>query len=361
MTDKIALVLHADADETYAAALAVALAPMRAIATSLAKARELTFGAGARCVVVWTPAAVEDCAKQLSATAGVGDAAICLPSEVVAICLRGAAVADAFKPGTRVLIGSENPREDALIIRDALAQLENFNADAPGDGRSKSYRAAMDGGHKPGFSDKPNPAAKLMARSAFGMAATIAVVAFASQYIGSRARATAATSDDLAVAASTEPDHGLVDEARAEGEEAALSTASSEAEAPAPIHEVQRPVARLASSAASLPEPSLSGESPVSETGFHALTTNEVTAPLLSSASSASDAQLVFESSPNPAANEAGQESLMDTSEGADPQSEQSASPMPKKAPERASHDAARASERAPADRAGKHQSVETT
>lgn len=229
MADRIALVLHEDADEKYAAALAAALTPVRAITTAFAKARDLKLGAGATCVIVWTPAVADDRAKDLEEFVGVVEPGACLPSGVIGVCLPGAAPPEIFaRTGVRTLVGNGNPDEDAAAARESLTQLEALDADSPAHARSRSYRAAMGGAHRAGFSANSKPAARLMARSAVGMAATIAVVAFASQYIGSRARAAAAPSDDLAEAAAGSvegSESGLSAERSQEGE--AFETASN--------------------------------------------------------------------------------------------------------------------------------------
>lgn len=183
MSNKIALVMHDDAHEEYAAALAAALTPVRAITTSFAKARELTFGSGAACVMVCPPAP--------DASGFAHDVAAHLSRDAVAICFGDAALPKALlDAGARAVRGGADVAADAKLVAKLLS--EPADDDLAG---LKTHRVAMGGS---GAAVAPsnggeNRVARLATRSVFGMAVTVAVVGVASQYIGARARANVAT------------------------------------------------------------------------------------------------------------------------------------------------------------------------
>lgn len=169
MADGISFVLHAAADEAYATALAGGLGALP-LKLEPGRASSLQFGQGVVCIVVWS----EALRPQSEALLGA------LSSGVVQVVRTGdAALPDAWA------------RFDVIDARDAEADAETLAA------ISQTHRvAAFDrsaqlqgaaGGHKQRFA----------ARSAYGMAATLAVASLVTPFIMDRAQATDASGAGL--------------------------------------------------------------------------------------------------------------------------------------------------------------------
>ncbi len=161
MSDAISFVLHAPADEAYAASLAgeIGALPLK---LEPGRTSSLQFGAGVVCIVVWSHAM----APQGEALLGA------LTSGVVLIArVNNAALPqgwDAFE-----VIDARAPAADAAELNAIIAmhRVTAFNRDAQLQGSA--------GTRQP-----------LAARSAYGMAATLAVASLVTPFIMDRAQAT---------------------------------------------------------------------------------------------------------------------------------------------------------------------------
>jgi hypothetical protein len=195
MSDRIIVILHDKADEAYVAALVGALAPARAVSAEFSKARDFQFGAGSACVVVWSAAAAS----------AAGEDALILSKD--AIVLRVGDVPAFAHTGAREVCGSGEAVSDATLVADAVVRLERIS-DLPAG--TKTYRAAIAGGTSPNMPPPQREGkARLVGRSAFGLFATVSVVAVAAQYIGFRSGATAAAPVDTDTSA-TASDHAAI-------------------------------------------------------------------------------------------------------------------------------------------------------
>jgi len=179
MSASVILVVHDDADRDYAAGLASALAPLTTMAVPVAEGTPLRFGHGAVCVVLWGP--------ELAARGGAWVLGL-LPKNAsattVLCCTRGATPGPEFGPyGVRVAQATGDIASDAEQLRAAIgAVLSAAEALQPEGSRQRKLRpvsAAKGGAVKPG-----GRSARLLLRSVFGIAATLAIVAVASHQMG---------------------------------------------------------------------------------------------------------------------------------------------------------------------------------
>lgn len=189
----IAFVLHGSADQQYAAALAEGLAPMVALATPFPQRGGAQFGSGAACVIVWSENAgvrARDISEAL---------AHCRANVVV--CRIGAASTPPEFSSAPFLVvdGTGEAARDTTNIREAIAAI---------DGRlSAPHSSKQSRLNSPGlYSAPPAPSAeradkRMAVRSAYGLAATLAVVGFVAPSIGQRAVATGLDHDAPAPAA----------------------------------------------------------------------------------------------------------------------------------------------------------------
>jgi hypothetical protein len=184
MSDKVLFVLHAPAEETYATQLAAALSPLPAFPLAAQSGeRALQFGAGIICVVVWTPA-----------MAAIGGGAFD-PATTI-ICNIGAkAGIDAFA----TLNGVGDAGADAVALQTPLAALH-----ALAGGRGSRVRIG-DGPRMGATADATLERGKqpFAMKSAYGVAATLAVVGVMAPTIMERAQATGVEPGDMNAEAAT--------------------------------------------------------------------------------------------------------------------------------------------------------------
>jgi hypothetical protein len=160
MSDAISFVLHAPADEAYAASLAGELGALT-LKLEPGRASSLQFGAGVVCIVVWN-----------DALACQSDALLCaLTSGVVMVARRADDLPAAWNAFDA--IDAREPAADAA----ALAAIISTRRVAAFD-RAAQLQGAQ-GARQP-----------LAARSAYGMAATLAVASLVTPFIMDRAQAT---------------------------------------------------------------------------------------------------------------------------------------------------------------------------
>lgn len=186
MSDGMVFILHAIADEKYAAALAAALAPVTAIPTALAEggARGVQLGGGAASLLIWT-----------NNTAPVADAALAaLPFGAAAICVAdGAAAPEALRArALRMAQISGDAARDADALRETIAalhaQLRTRSMD--NSRRRGSVAPRLAHGGAPASEAVPSRKSPMVMRSAVGLGATLAVVGVVAPNISSRALAT---------------------------------------------------------------------------------------------------------------------------------------------------------------------------
>jgi hypothetical protein len=230
MTDGIVFVVHGGADERYAAALGAALgafpAPLPASAAS-----GIQFGAGSICIVVWT----QD--LQMRGAADNVAHVVARARLNTVICRLGGAPAPPALAGLPVLDGQGEAVADAAALREALQRIRAAAAErgvrkrgqaTPRLGAASSEQGSRIGGGRRQFA----------VRSAYGMAATLAVAGVAASTIGQRAQATGADPQNLgpnqAHAARLEPSPATLTAAQAVFEAAPTATPALDAWLAAP-------------------------------------------------------------------------------------------------------------------------------
>ncbi len=185
MTSGITFILHAPADAAYAAELAEALSPISAFAVALpnAGARPTLYGMGAVCVVVWSKAA----AAQGVALTGLTNTVIC-------------SVGDAPPPR---IVGSESiahlraqgaASADAPRLRSVIEDIQMRLAERSTRGSATPALAAA--AHRGAIGLSDNGKNRMAVRSAWGLAATLAVVSVAAPVVGARAGAANIAAND---------------------------------------------------------------------------------------------------------------------------------------------------------------------
>lgn len=212
MSGEILFVLHGPADEPYAQALAAELGGMTLPLQS--QASSLQFGSGVVCVVVW------------SAALRGSDALAALPVNSIICRLNGAATPralDAFNS----IHSTGSPPDDAAELGNMVTALRAA-ADQCG------VRASKAGPQLGAATDAVRRKPPLAVRSAYGMAATLAVAGFVAPTIMERAQA-----NGPETASAAEPTGAPVN--GADFRRAALlaiaeqANAAPEAAAPAPV------------------------------------------------------------------------------------------------------------------------------
>lgn len=196
MRDRIIFLLHEEADEAYASAVAQALSPRAVFASPISTAQKLGFGAGAACVALWTPewAGRTSSASLIELATGHGSCALIA-------CVRGAQAAPEFRAaGLGVVCLGGEPVADALAIGQALDAL----FDETGSELKRPYRARL--GTRAGKApEKQNWTRQLAVRSAAGLAATVGVVVVASNYVSARATASMPEAEPQTAVATNTP------------------------------------------------------------------------------------------------------------------------------------------------------------
>jgi hypothetical protein len=183
MSDAIVFVLHAPADEAAAIELASALAPLRAQAVRLGEpaSAAVRFGAGARCVLLWSAHASQLDASVLGAALGHDAATF--------ILCRGAINSTEFTArGFQVVEGSGDAAADAAKLQTVIADSTRGELSA---GKMRSVPHAAVTAETPVVKNRT-----LAVRSAVGLAATVAVAGVIAPVIGQRASATAGSDTD---------------------------------------------------------------------------------------------------------------------------------------------------------------------
>lgn len=233
MRDGIVFLLHLEKDEAYAAALAAALAPRAVFPAPFSMAQSLSFGAGAVCVVLWTP--------EWAAAGGAAQLTSLCPHperNALVVALRGATPAPEFVHANIALISAGgDAASDAAHIGSALDELAD-QADAK---QGRVYRARLGAGAASNASDQAARSNTLV-RSAIGLAATVGVVFVASQSVAGRPSVaapqphpqTASQTEDLVLTPVRAVAVTVTEEPLAsEPQSAALLTAASTTPAPA--------------------------------------------------------------------------------------------------------------------------------
>jgi len=169
MSDGISFVLHAPADDAYAASLAAAIGalPLKLQPNSVAS---LQFGAGVVCIIVWN----EALAPQSEALTRALSSGIAL-----VVHRQGSAPPAAWAHFDAVV--ARDPVADAAALAE-IAQTHRVTAFE----RMAQLQGATAAKQQP-----------LAARSAYGMAATLAIASFVTPWIMERAQATDATGANL--------------------------------------------------------------------------------------------------------------------------------------------------------------------
>lgn len=243
MSDGMVFILHAVADEKYAAALAAALAPVTAIPTALAEsgARGVQLGGGAASLLIWTKNTAPFAAAALAA----------LPFGAAAVCVGGVAAPEALRArALRVAEISGDAARDAEALRETIAalhaQLRARSMDNSRRRGSVAPRLAHGGAQaSEAVTSRKSP---MVMRSAVGLGATLAVVGVVAPNISSRALAT-----NMA-------DAGAVDATPTSAPSVLTAVAPTETEAAAPEAEANDPLMMLAAyaePARALPSPAL--------------------------------------------------------------------------------------------------------
>ncbi|HRE43776.1 MAG TPA: hypothetical protein PKY87_07375, partial [Terricaulis sp.] len=212
-------VLHNGADQKYAAELAEALAPIPAIAAPLpeGEAQRLMFGRGAACVLVWSGAASQAEAFASALPEGASAVALALNDNAAPGLLSGRA---------SIVRGAGAPAADAESLRGAIAQMLG------------ALRSRLTGNTRRGASPSlavPTDTSQadrkpMLARSAFGLTVSLAVVGIGASFISSRTQAASATPNPVETSAAAAPVA-----APAVVEAAAAETAVIDAAAIAPV------------------------------------------------------------------------------------------------------------------------------
>lgn len=184
MTSSIVIVLHGPADAAYAAELAGALSPHLAfpVALSLGAERPTQYGAGAVCVVLWT----QDAASRALA----GEIARAMHGAVSSalVCRLGQAPLPAdFSANACIQVHQQAGAQDvATPLRNAIERrLQEWEERSAGPRRSA--RPSLDAAVAQASS--ASGGRRMVVRSAWGLAATMAVVGVAAPVVSDRAGA----------------------------------------------------------------------------------------------------------------------------------------------------------------------------
>ena len=173
MSGGVILVLHGHSDAVYAANLARALAPLPAVAVRVddPAAGPVQLGAGATCMVVWTPRFASECgAPELLAT---------LQDSFSIVCAYRCQVPDVLRYRVREIVDICGiPATDAQNLCDVLAAQAERPARIPAQIAAASIAAA------------PARGGAMLARSALSLTATLAIAGAVSPIIIERAAAT---------------------------------------------------------------------------------------------------------------------------------------------------------------------------
>jgi hypothetical protein len=189
MSGGVILVLHGHADAVYAANLARALAPLPAVAVRIddAAAGPVQLGAGATCMVVWTPRFASECdVPALLRT---------LQDSFSIVCSYQCQVVDALRYRVREIVDICGiPGVDAQVLRDVLGAQSERPVRMPAQIAAVSAAAA------------PGRGSSMLARSALSLTATLAIAGAVSPVIIERAAATSRVdaSQDLLTNAPTQ-------------------------------------------------------------------------------------------------------------------------------------------------------------
>ncbi|MBN8605800.1 MAG: hypothetical protein J0L81_02705 [Caulobacterales bacterium] len=173
MSGGVILVLHGHADAVYAANLARALAPLSAVAVRIddPSAGPIHLGAGATCMVVWTPRFASEC--DLPALLGT------LQDSFSIVCAYRCQVADALRYRVRDIVDICGiPATDAQNLRDLLGAQAERPMRMPAQIAAASIAAAPARGNA------------MLARSALSLTATLAIAGAVSPIVIERAAAT---------------------------------------------------------------------------------------------------------------------------------------------------------------------------
>lgn len=174
MTHSPIFVLHDSAKEEQVQQIIQALAPLMALATPFASVRESQFGPGAVCVVLWTPGLSEHVMDLLPVLRGA-------EGRTIVCCPHGVEAPPAFaSAGFTIVRFMGEPNEDAETLRQAMQNAKHAAASV-----SRFTSPAQQTNNSHGFR-------RLAARSAVGLAATLAMVAIVGQLMQAQSAQSAA-------------------------------------------------------------------------------------------------------------------------------------------------------------------------
>lgn len=182
-TQGLVFILHGPRAAPVADEVAAALAPRTIIKRPMAEEdqRTVVFGAGAVCVVIWTP--------RMRLQDGVARVLQTLPAaqaKAVIYQRSGAPLPQEFYDASfHIVEGSENVADDAERLREAVAQAEAQPGPAHPRGNRSTPRLATKTAHPPVSQARR----RMAARSAMGLALTFAVVGVVGPWISNQADA----------------------------------------------------------------------------------------------------------------------------------------------------------------------------
>jgi hypothetical protein len=233
MTDGPVFVLHDESDRAYAERLAGALAPLAAFPVDLRPGgdREIQYGSGAICVLLWSPrmCSQEIADRALSALGKMrGNAAVCRLD-----------AAPQFNGGTCETVQASNDLDAVSAeIRAVVTRLRQ-QLSQRGAQRGRTAPKLAHAGGSAGSAPQPRGKADGSMRSAYGLAATLAVVGIIAPTVTYRAGATnLPPTAEREGSASTSSDAPAADVAREDEQRAEFASTNSSA--------IQREIAPIA-------------------------------------------------------------------------------------------------------------------
>lgn len=208
MTNGLVFVLHGPAEARFAADLAAALSPMIAMPMQILADRQTAYGSGAICIV----ALDHDLAARPQSVANSA------PLASTIIC-RGSGVVLPAQLASYSSVDAQPTLEATVaVLSDAIARKQALAAE--GATRSRRTTPSL---AKRGSEVRETGKHSMVVRSAWGLAATMAVASIAAPAIGGRAGA---------MSVSTEPDPTNLANAASTGQAAATLTSTQAAEEP---------------------------------------------------------------------------------------------------------------------------------
>ncbi len=189
MTSGIAIILHGPADTAYATELAEALSPILAFPVALQSGAErpVQYGSGAVCIALWTQdAAARGLASEVARVmhGAVSSALVCR--------IGSAPLPDEFSGNACIQVQQQaGARELGVSLGEAIARTAERNtrprrSATPSLGANRTTSPGREG------------SGRIAVRSAWGLAATMAVVGVAAPVVGGRAGAANVTPDHTA-------------------------------------------------------------------------------------------------------------------------------------------------------------------